>query len=221
MNFLDRIENKLSSFFSAVFRRGKTPEGENAPDGGSVIESGIAPDGREVTAEPEMEATKSYCKSKLDQVKEESTTRVFCRISDPEATAVREALLLSEIPLVRLEVIHGMDQEATFEFGVSQGVIGRSKGSMIELSDPNVSRMHARLEINKTQTVIYDNNSTNGTKVNGRRITKQVLHNGDVIAIGQTELRFAVISPTKPKAGRDSSSGFGRGFKSRKQKGRR
>lgn len=207
MNFLDRIENRLSGFFSAVFRRG------NAPDGGNALE------GRQLPVEPEMEDTKSYRKPDDNQVEEESTTRVYCRISDPVVTAVREFLSLSEIPLVRLEVIHGMDQEAAFEFGVSQGVIGRSKGSMVELSDPNVSRMHARLEINKTQTVIYDNNSTNGTKVNGRRIIKQVLRNGDVISIGQTELLFAVISPAKASHGLVSSPG--RGSKSQKKKGRR
>lgn len=92
---------------------------------------------------------------------------------------------------------------------------------MVELSDPNVSRMHARLEIDKTQTVIYDNNSTNGTKVNGRCITRQVLRNGDVISIGQTELRFSVIGPAKTAANRRSALSPGRSPKSQKKKGRR
>lgn len=194
MSFLDRIENKLSGFFSGLFRQpsGLSKDSQckcNATD-------------RNMQVEPIIEDTKAYRKSDLGGAKEESTTRVYCRISDPDVTAAREISSFSEIPLVRFEVIHGLDREAAFEFGISQGIIGRSSGSLIELSDPNVSRAHARLEIKQTQTVIYDNNSTNGTKVNGRRITKQILHNGDIISVGKTELCFAVVSQAGSQKGR-------------------
>lgn len=215
MSLLDRIENLLNRFFALLFKR------ENAPDDRE----------RGSTDEANMADTKPYRKLNLDAVKEESTTRVYCRIPDPETTITREFLSVSERPLVRFEVIQGRDKEAAFEFGESQGIIGRSSGSMIELSDPNVSRKHARLDIKKTQTVIYDNASTNGTKVNGRRITKQVLRSGDVISMGQTMLRFTVIR--RDKTGRGAGAGTGTGSRtgagtgtkvntnSQKRKGRR
>lgn len=218
MSFLDRIESKLSVFFAGLFRQssGRSKDSPIKCDAaGRVSAAGIAGAAGQAgcanQSEPAIEDTKAYRKSDLDHNKEESTTRVYCRIADPDNTAVREHSSLPSVttPLVRFEVKHGLDKESAFEFGICQGIIGRSSGSLIELSDPNVSRMHARLEITATQTVIYDHNSTNGTKVNGRRITKQNLHNGDIISVGQTELCFAVIDQKASQAG------------SQKQKGRR
>lgn len=202
MNFLDRIEDKLSGFFSRLFRQpsGQSKDSQYKDKCKCKCKCNAADS--DMQAEPIIEDTKAYRKTDLGKAKEESTTRVYYRISDPDVTAVREIPSFSEIPLVRFEVIHGLDKEAAFEFGITQGIIGRSSGSLIELSDPNVSRTHARLEIKQTQTVIYDNNSTNGTKVNGHRITKQILHNGDIISVGKTELCFAVVNRAGSQKGR-------------------
>jgi Protein of unknown function (DUF3662)/FHA domain len=68
--------------------------------------------------------------------------------------------------------------------------VGRSPDSNIVLADPNVSRNHAELRPRGTTYVVVDLNSTNGTRVNGARISEQVLNDGDEISFGNTRMRF-------------------------------
>src|SRR3712207_2462721 len=77
--------------------------------------------------------------------------------------------------------------------GSGGAVIGRSRDCDIVLSDPNVSRRHAELRANGRAWVIADLGSTNGVKVNGRRIQGTApLNPGDRIALGTADLRFVV-----------------------------
>jgi hypothetical protein len=68
--------------------------------------------------------------------------------------------------------------------------IGRSEENAVIIEDPNVSRQHALVEKRDGRFIIRDLESTNGTFVDGSRIEKQVLHNGDTITIGTTKLQF-------------------------------
>ena len=58
-------------------------------------------------------------------------------------------------------------------------VIGRSRGDVV--SDPNVSRRHAELRRDENAWHAVDLGSTNGVKVNGRRIEQVALRDGDRI----------------------------------------
>jgi hypothetical protein len=75
-----------------------------------------------------------------------------------------------------------------FRRGVLQ--IGREPNSELVLSDPRVSRSHARILQTPQGYVIEDLNSTNGTFVNGQKITSQHLRPGDQIQVGDTHLLF-------------------------------
>ena len=66
--------------------------------------------------------------------------------------------------------------------------IGRAEESELPIKDPRVSRLHARVHARDGHLVLTDLGSTNGTRVNGQRIREVVLGDGDVIAIGETEL---------------------------------
>lgn len=72
--------------------------------------------------------------------------------------------------------------------------IGRDPGNPIALpNDTNVSRRHATLRNEGGQFVITDNDSSNGTFVNGVRIASQTptpLRSGDEATIGGTRFRF-------------------------------
>ncbi|WP_058867929.1 SpoIIE family protein phosphatase [Chloracidobacterium thermophilum] len=68
--------------------------------------------------------------------------------------------------------------------------IGRSSRNDICLNDPFVSRLHAEIRRDGESFVLYDSGSANGTYHNGQRIeSSAALHFGDVIRIGETELR--------------------------------
>ncbi|HYL26643.1 MAG TPA: FhaA domain-containing protein [Candidatus Nitrosotalea sp.] len=68
--------------------------------------------------------------------------------------------------------------------------IGRSEESTIVLLDPGVSRAHAVIEIGRGPAVVRDLGSTNGTFVNGRRIERERLRDGDELRFGNTRMRF-------------------------------
>jgi len=69
-------------------------------------------------------------------------------------------------------------------------VLGRSREADIVLQDPNVSRRHAELRREDGGWQVVDLGSTNGIKVNGRRVDNQPLRPGDQITIGVTDLTF-------------------------------
>ena len=70
-------------------------------------------------------------------------------------------------------------------------VMGRLPENAIVLSDLNASRRHAEVRALGSGFVVADLGSTNGTNVNGRRISgEQVLRDGDIISVGTTHIRF-------------------------------
>jgi predicted component of type VI protein secretion system len=65
--------------------------------------------------------------------------------------------------------------------------IGRETSNTITINDAEVSRKHAKMELRGSAYAIQDLGSTNGTFVNGKRITGvQVLNAGDVVSFGET-----------------------------------
>ena len=74
-----------------------------------------------------------------------------------------------------------------------RSTIGRSKDADCVLRDPNVSRHHAELRRSPAgEWTIADLGSTNGIKVNGRRVGSTRLKAGDEVTLGTTTVRFDV-----------------------------
>jgi hypothetical protein len=69
-------------------------------------------------------------------------------------------------------------------------VVGRSRECDVIVSDPNVSRRHIELRRGQHGWAAVDLGSTNGMKVNGRRVGHAELDPGDRITIGVTDLTF-------------------------------
>jgi hypothetical protein len=69
-------------------------------------------------------------------------------------------------------------------------VIGRSRDCEITVDDANVSRRHAEVRPSGDGWQVVDLGSTNGVKVNGRRVEQATLRDGDRITLGLTELDF-------------------------------
>lgn len=68
--------------------------------------------------------------------------------------------------------------------------IGRESKNDIALQDINASRSHAELQFAQGAWMLTDLNSTNGTYINGQRISRQPLSEGDLITVGMTNLVF-------------------------------
>jgi predicted component of type VI protein secretion system len=71
-------------------------------------------------------------------------------------------------------------------------LVGRSRDCDLVLEDPNVSRRHMELRRDRAGWVAVDLGSTNGVRVNGRRVEEVPLEPGDEIALGLARLRFEV-----------------------------
>jgi pSer/pThr/pTyr-binding forkhead associated (FHA) protein len=64
-----------------------------------------------------------------------------------------------------------------------------------------VSRHHALVLTNSRDVIIEDLHSTNGVLVNGRKVTRQLLTDGDILTIGEAQFRLSVKpGPREPEA---------------------
>ncbi len=68
--------------------------------------------------------------------------------------------------------------------------VGRASSNDIHLDDGTVSGKHAQLHVLGKEVFVEDMESTNGTLVNGQRVHRRQLRHGDVLRIGQHELKF-------------------------------
>ncbi len=68
--------------------------------------------------------------------------------------------------------------------------IGKGPENAIKLPDPAVSSNHCGVQVDGTKFEIVDLGSKNGAFVNGKRGTRRFLRNGDILSLGQSELKF-------------------------------
>jgi pSer/pThr/pTyr-binding forkhead associated (FHA) protein len=73
--------------------------------------------------------------------------------------------------------------------------LGRDPAADMVFDDPSVSRRHAIVLPRDGGTVILDDRSLNGVRVNGQRVMAQTLRDGDVIALGAVTMRFVEVTP--------------------------
>ena len=94
-------------------------------------------------------------------------------------------------PTITLTVRQGPQRGQRFSVSKDSIIIGRVVGSDVVVSDPEVSRRHASITWERGQPVIRDLGSTNGTFVNGVRITgPRALGDGDTVGLGKVQLSF-------------------------------
>ncbi len=94
-------------------------------------------------------------------------------------------------PPASLVVRQGAQVGQTYSLQAGSNVIGREEGATHVVQDSQISRTHAQVSWVAGQYVLEDLRSTNGTLVNGVRVTEpRPLVDGDLISIGQTLLVF-------------------------------
>ena len=94
---------------------------------------------------------------------------------------------------LRVLVLQGESGQVVYPVG-RRTTIGRTPDNDIQIDATNVSRRHAVLLTSAEQCILEDLNSTNGVHVNGYRVARQQLNDGDIVTIGKTELRFEELT---------------------------
>jgi type II secretory pathway predicted ATPase ExeA len=90
-----------------------------------------------------------------------------------------------------LYVAHKGKLIAQMELTYGRASIGRAPGNDLQLVSELVSRHHCRVLTTKDGSIIEDASSTNGVYMNQRRVRRRRLRDGDVLTIGDHELRYA------------------------------
>jgi serine/threonine protein kinase len=92
---------------------------------------------------------------------------------------------------LELVVISGPDKDRKFTLNVGPDLmIGRSATAQYQLNDPRVSRNHAQVMLEGDKVTLTCNGGSGGTFVNGEKVSKHVLKPGDVVKVGDTQLRL-------------------------------
>ena len=83
----------------------------------------------------------------------------------------------------------------THELKVEKTTIGRVEDNSFQIAEPSVSSHHCEVVLRGNEVVIKDLNSTNGTFINGEKITESILKPGQTLRLGQIELRLENGAP--------------------------
>jgi hypothetical protein len=122
------------------------------------------------------------------QRNEESLSPEAVHVSDPRGLRIEDARLIitsggrsiAEIALVRARMVLGRDP--TCDISLDSSYVSRYQNLFMQTGDG---------------WILFDLNSTNGCFVNGRRVREHRLRDGDLIAVGQHQLRFASPSSAR------------------------
>lgn len=107
------------------------------------------------------------------------------------------AAVSSRTPSAILAVLEGPDAGKQFTLAIGTSYLGRDASvSEITLSDPLVSKRHARVDVFSQAIRIVDLNSANGLEVDGGPVTRVELTNGSTVRVGDTLLEARIAAPT-------------------------
>lgn len=90
----------------------------------------------------------------------------------------------------KLEILNGKRQGDTIDLSQREHDIGTKRTAAISIRDPWISFKHAKIGFENNHFFIEDLNSTNGVWINGTRIKRQSLQDGDLVYLGKTKIRF-------------------------------
>jgi hypothetical protein len=87
------------------------------------------------------------------------------------------------------------------ELAAERTTIGRVEDNAFQIAEPSVSSRHCEILLRGSDVVVKDLNSTNGTFINGEKISEAVLKPGQTLRLGNIDLRLEVPgAPAAPAA---------------------
>jgi hypothetical protein len=78
----------------------------------------------------------------------------------------------------------------TFDLSGPEITVGRVADNRIQIEHASVSGHHAVFKLDQLDYVIKDLDSTNGTRINGERVTQQKLRRNDILRLGNIEMLY-------------------------------
>src|ERR1019366_7509532 len=93
--------------------------------------------------------------------------------------------------MAKLVVLSAGMTGRTQELKVEKTTVGRVEDNTFQIAEPSVSSHHC-------EVVLRDLNSTNGTYINGEKITERVIKPGQILRLGQVELRLETDASAAP-----------------------
>jgi Protein of unknown function (DUF3662)/FHA domain len=149
----------------------------------------------ELTSSPDLIEGRFNISSRVEP--DESGSEDGGRMDTPTPTGPRTAMLPGEVRADRvhapasLTLLTGSRKgQGHFPLSGIQLVMGRATDADITLTDPGISRHHARIVREGDDFIVEDLGSTNGTEVNGQLVKRRRLADGDRVRLGSSTLQF-------------------------------
>jgi len=97
--------------------------------------------------------------------------------------------------MAKLVVLSAGMTGRTHELKVDKTTIGRVEDNTFEIAEASVSSHHCELLLRGNEVLVRDLNSTNGTFINGEKISEGTLKPGQILRLGQIEMRLETDAP--------------------------
>src|SRR6476646_4706240 len=92
------------------------------------------------------------------------------------------------------------------ELKADKTTIGRVEDNTFQIAEPSVSSHHCEVEMRGSDVLVKDLNSTNGTFINGEKVSESVLKPGQTLRLGQVEIRLETEGMPAPAPAPTSSA---------------
>ncbi len=83
----------------------------------------------------------------------------------------------------------------THDLKAEKTTVGRVEDNTFQIAEPSVSSHHCEVFVRGNDVIVKDLNSTNGTFINGEKITESPIKPGQILRLGQIEMRLETDAP--------------------------
>ncbi|MEI6393636.1 MAG: FHA domain-containing protein [Verrucomicrobiota bacterium] len=97
--------------------------------------------------------------------------------------------------MAKLVVLSAGMTGRTQELKVDKTTIGRVEDNTFQIAEASVSSHHCEVLLRGNEVLVRDLNSTNGTFINGEKVSESVIKPGQILRLGQIEMRLDTDTP--------------------------
>lgn len=91
----------------------------------------------------------------------------------------------------------------TYELKVDRTTVGRVEDNAFQIAEASVSSHHCEILLRGDQVIVKDLDSTNGTYINGQKVSESPLKSGQILRLGQVEMRLETGDGKEPAKKQD------------------